>query len=398
MTPRNTVADMKLSTNSGSREFKKRSSIVDQTLNELYPAVDSSFSNYAAILGWRGQQGGDSDEDVKQRVVWMMPFVLNIAELRFYKPLIKAWQTDHTFPALISLRAVEVEMTKLFDSKSEDDLVIATDFSKFDQHINEHLQSVALELILYQFNRQDHDFIKKVFPHKYNIPIVCTKDVTVTGAHGMGSGSGGTNADENLQHRTLQHTAAFENGKTLNPHSMCLGDDGVLSYPGISVEQVTSAYTARGQEMNPEKQYADARSTTYLQRYYHTNYRDSEGIMLGVYSTFRALGRLLGQERFYDADKWNDKMVTLRAWSIIENCKNNPLFEEFVEFVLNGDRLRLGLDIPGFIDDIGKHVDEARELIPDLLGYTQGMEYEGKEIGIRDWAIYKYLHSKAKRG
>lgn len=35
--------------------------------------------------------------------------------------------------------------------------------------------------------------------------------------------------------------------------------------------------------------------------------------MIGVYSTFRALGRLLGQERYYDPRKWGPELVTLRA-------------------------------------------------------------------------------------
>lgn len=391
----NVLEDMKLSTNSGSPYFAKRRLVTQQTLDD----IKSGRTAYelAAILGWRGQAGGIQDEDVKQRVVWMFPFEYNIEELRFYQPMISAWQTDSTYPALISLRAVEEQMTRLFDTKG-DDPVICTDFSKFDQHINQELQNLAEELILYQFNRKDHEQIKNVFPIKYNIPLVCTKDVTFTGKHGMGSGSGGTNADENLQHRTLQHTAAHENGAQLNPYSMCLGDDGLLSYPGITVEQVMSAYTSRGLEMNADKQYVDKHSAYFLQRYYHTEYRDNTGVMLGVYSTFRALGRLLGQERYYDPEKWNDKLVTLRAWSILENCKNSPLFERFVDFVYEGDKYGLGTKIPGFFNDLDREVEEARDAIPDLFGYSQGMEYEGTSIGIRDWSVYKYLKRKYMEG
>lgn len=389
---KNTIADMKLNTNSGAPEFVRRNSVVEETVK----LIQSGYTNWTAILGWRGQSGGLSTKDVKQRVVWMMPFGLNILELQFYKPLIKAWQTDGTFPALISLRAVEERVTKLFDTKRPNDLVIATDFSKFDQHINSHLQDVGLELILYEFDRQYHPHINKVFPLKFNIPIVCTSDVTVEGRHGMGSGSGGTNADENLIHTALQYTAAYEAGQELNPASTCLGDDGILSFDGIKVEDVISAYTARGLDMNPDKQYADRHSTYFLQRYYHDAYRDESGVMLGVYSTFRALGRLLGQERFYDPNVWSKELVTLRAWSILENTSNSPLFEDLMEFVLKGDKYRLGLDLPGFIENITGIVDKARDAVPDLLGYTQGMEYEGREIGIKDWKVYKYLYSKAK--
>jgi hypothetical protein len=385
----NVLDDMKLSTNSGSPYFGKRRNVIESTFESSHDDYE-----YAAVLGWRGQPGGIAPSDVKQRVVWMFPFKVNIKELAFYQPLTLAWQTDNTFPALISLRDVEIEMTKLFDSKADDDLVIATDFTKFDQSINIDDAELAHELILYQFNRKDHEQISETFWIKYDIPIVCTEDITVIGAHGMASGSGGTNADENLIHKTYQHMVAYENGEILNPHSMCLGDDGVLSYPGITVEQVTSSYTARGKDMNVTKQFADEHSTVYLQRYYHTQYRDSEGIMLGVYPTFRALGRLLGQERYYDPSVWSNEMVIIRSWSILENCNNSPLFEQFVDFVIKGDKYELGLKLPGFFEHLDEKFEKAREVLPDLLSYTQGQEYEGKPLRIRDWRIFKYLSSK----
>lgn len=117
--------------------------------------------------------------------------------------------------------------------------------------------------------------------------------------HGMASGSGGTNADETLSHRTLQHYVAIKNNAKLNKYSQALGDDGILTYPGIKIEHVVDAYSRFGQEMNPSKQYASTEDTVYLRRWYHTKYR-TDGVMKGVYSSFRALGRLMGQERFYD--------------------------------------------------------------------------------------------------
>lgn len=88
----------------------------------------------------------------------------------------------------------------------------------------------------------------------------------IVGPHGMGSGSSGTNADETLGHRTLQHEAARRQGQMLNINSQCLGDDGILSYPGITVEDVVDTYTSYGMDMNPEKQYAAVDNTVYLRR------------------------------------------------------------------------------------------------------------------------------------
>lgn len=93
--------------------------------------------------------------------------------------------------------------------------------------------------------------------------------------------------------------------------------------------------------------------------------------MKGVYSTYRAIGRLMGQERFYDPKVWNSKMVTLRAWSILENCNNHPLFEELVEFVIKGDKYRLGLDIPGFFKNVKAEYAKAKAKLPSFQSYTQ---------------------------
>lgn len=82
----------------------------------------------------------------------------------------------------------------------------------------------------------------------------------------MGSGSGGTNADETVAHRALQHGAAISRGTKLNPNSQALGDDGVLTYPGIKVEDIITYYSKFGQDMNPEKQYAATDNTVYLRR------------------------------------------------------------------------------------------------------------------------------------
>lgn len=136
----------------------------------------------------------------------------------------------------------------------------------------------------------------------------------------MGSGSGGTNFDECLAHKALQFECARQSGAELNPYSMAYGDDGILTFPGITVDKLVTCYESHGQVCNPDKQHASTDDAIVLRRYYHNSYRP-DGLMRGIYSTFRALGRLMGQERFYDPDVWSKEMVELRYLSILENCK-----------------------------------------------------------------------------
>lgn len=399
-----TVANMKLSTNSGNPYFGKRRRYVNDTIpcmlteqnRELWQLLPGSHQfKCCAVLGWRGQEGGHTKEDVKQRVVWMFPFAVNVEELRFYQPAIEAAQDFGLVPAWVSMELVDARITQLFDTKGRDDLVVCTDFSKFDQHFNPVMQDAAKQIIsgLITHDSSGEYWMKNVFPVKYYIPLMYDYGYLRVGQHGMGSGSGGTNFDETVVHRALQWEAASSNSSTLNPNSQCLGDDGILSYPGITVEDVVRSYTRHGLEMNRDKQYASKHDCIYLRRWHHTKYR-KDGICVGVYSTARALGRLMYQERYYDPDMWSKEMVALRQLSIIENCKWHPMREEFVAFCMKRDKYRLGLDIPGFLDNIQGVAKEATELMPDFLGYTKTLQ-EGKTVGngIEDWWIVKYLKS-----
>lgn len=411
---RATIEFMKKSTNSGSPYFTKRRDVVsktypcnvrwtkDQVVQGLNLSDDNSLtygSNWwdaCAVLGWRGQEGGLSREDVKQRVVWMFPFAVNIRELQVYQPAIEVAQKMGIYPAWVSMDAVDRGVTQLFDTKGDKDLVVCTDFTKFDQHFNSDLQDAASNVIqnLFAPTKAFSLWVENVYPIKYMIPLMYNYGQLMIGQHGMGSGSGGTNFDETLAHRALQFEAAQTMGVKLNPNSQCLGDDGILSYPGITVEDVIKAYTRHGLEMNESKQYVSIQECTYLRRWHHRNYRE-RGVCVGVYSTMRALGRLRYLERFHDPEWWNEKAVALRQLSILENVKWHPLKEQFVDFCMKRDKYRLGIDIPGFLDNITLIAQENIDHMPDFLGYTKTMQLDaGNDIGIAGWWIVKYLKSK----
>lgn len=398
-----TIELMKKSTNSGSPLFRKRREVVEETApctvshyrGEVDQVLASASWNAAAILGWRGQEGGPSEDDVKQRIVWMFPFAVNIRELQVYQPVIEAAQRFNLVPAWVSMESVDRRITDLFDTKSNSDLVVCTDFSKFDQHFGPHMQEAALQLLtaILSPGMTSREWLADVFPIKYMIPLAYDWERVRFGKHGMGSGSGGTNCDETLAHRALQYEAAQRAGAKLNPNSQCLGDDGILTYPGITVEDVVRAYTSHGLEMNADKQYASTQDCVYLRRWHHKDYR-VDGVCAGVYSTCRALGRMRYLERWMDPDVWDKEAVNLRYLSILENIKYHPLREEFVQFCMKRDRYRLGLDIPHFFDNISDIAKEKIDLMPDFLGYTKTLQSQGDPLGgIESWWVVRYLKS-----
>lgn len=404
----NTLNDMKLSTNSGTPYFKRKKLVAKDTIPfkiirdlrgmnlKLIQSLRSGSYYMAAIIGWRGQEGGLDDNDVKQRVVWMMPFTLNIAELSLYQVFISYCQSMSIVPAWISNEEVDRNITKLFDTKSPRDYILCTDFEKFDQHFNYNMQSPAKIILSKCFSKDTgiRSWIKDIFPIKYEIPMLVSDNQLFTGYHGMASGSGGTNVDETISHTCLQFEAAICQNTELNRYSMCLGDDGLLSYPKIDIDTVLKVYTSKGQEMNVEKQKFSQDDCVYLRRW-HSKYYRPNGVCAGVYSTYRALGRLCEQERFYDPSKWSKEMVALRYLSILENVKWHPCKEKFADFCIKRDKYRLGIDIPGFLDNLYYIASKSIDMIHDFMGYNIEHMSEVGISGISTWWIVKYLKSKA---
>lgn len=47
---------------------------------------------------------------------------------------------------------------------------------------------------------------------------------------------------------------------------------------------------------------------------------------------------------------------------------------------MQGDKYRLGLDIPGFFTNLTHWYNEANQNIPDMLGYTKTLQSENQGI------------------
>lgn len=61
--------------------------------------------------------------------------------------MVEYFQAMDCVPAYISNDRVDEEVTALFDSKGANDLVICTDFTRFDQHFNASMQEAAKKLL-----------------------------------------------------------------------------------------------------------------------------------------------------------------------------------------------------------------------------------------------------------
>ncbi len=314
-------------TNSGLPLFKKRKTVLEQSI-----AMAKSGEYYPAMLGWRGSSGQTGSYYPKQRVVWMMPFSHNIKEARFQIPYHEVMlKQPEYFAALISMDAVDEQVTWLFDNLPEEAYMMATDYSKYDQTIQVQ-QSWFFKRLSEHFQPSTLSELEELHWYTRNGELLCTMEVKFTGEHGVGSGLNFTNSCDSTVNRDAQMSSPVVIGRAFQIQ----GDDsaGRIWKPDLHLRHLERC----GFDLNSDKQYISKSATIYLQRLYHINYR-IDGILRGQYPTMRALNSLLGMERFHA--NWDKDMEALRTLAILENCKWHPLFPEFVSFVVKRGDLYL---------------------------------------------------------
>lgn len=377
------LEEMENQTNSGAPYFSRR---IDVRERDLMNA--KSYSNYPAILGWRGQSSG-LHTPPKQRTVFMFPQSTNIMEARYSVPFHKYLMSmSPSHSAWYSPSEVDNMVTTLLNSGST---IISSDFSNYDQSVNPDLMTYVFNLMRSAFQsndstRIDLNWIEERFKSIALVMGLSDQDsrdcIIVRGNHGVPSGSNLTNDFDSVLHRLAQHYVAVANGYTLNLASQVQGDDGLLTFlSDFDVDRVLKSYEALGLDVNPDKQHISRDSVMYLQRLHLRNYK-IEGKCVGIYPLARALNSLLGSERWRNPDEWPPEFWTIRAIMILENTANHPLFEKFVEFTAKGDKYDLGRKFPGgletmlggfnsYVNQAGAYPSYNVERAEDLKGIFQ---------------------------
>ena len=317
----------------------------------------------------------------------MAPMSLNIAEMAVFGPVqslmineswLKAWTTNDQVDAAVHRLLVR--------ASKAGSRILSTDFESFDASLGPGWRTWARKLQhrLMKETPQTGELLEALEHVASNIPLMVQMDNIITGEHGEPSGIVFTNWDDSVSHRFAQHRIENVHGVRLDEDTQVQGDDGLLAtYPSLDAEAVTRVYADLGLRANPDKQFEGEDDCLYLQRYHHISK------VGGMYPTYRALNSLLGQERYHDPEKWDARMVTLRAIMILENTKHHPLFQEFVAFVQSGDKYRLGASYPGGIQELLS--PGLLSTAAELAGFIPSYNQEGRLGGICEFATYKLI-------
>jgi hypothetical protein len=334
----NAMLLLKNSTNSGLPSVAKKGTVKEFTINKYDELVSAYEDGLLPCLLFTRTQ-----EQKKTRAVWGYPMIQTLREMTFYSPYLKL---ERTFPwraALNGPDAVDNGIKRIFTESKSSETFVSIDFSAYDASINHQLIKLSFDQFIKEFfQKQYHDELINLASNISTIGLLTPEGIW-EGSHGVPSGCTFTNAVDSVVQYLVTNSLreSLEDSVVDRIIDSCQiqGDDGAYLVPDEHLDVFLKHFTKFGLKVNIEKSYQSKNHIIYLQNLYVKDVYET-----GVYPIYRALNRLVYQERFTEfskADLTGKDYFGIRAISILENCKNHPLHEEFVKFVQNNNKYSL---------------------------------------------------------
>lgn len=343
-----------LVSNSGWPDFTRRS-LPEIKARAIEAARDGQWKTYPAIALFRNY-------NQKTRLVWMFPMSANIVEGSYFQPLqsriMQGQSSAFNAECGVNLEGnpwgffapwrgfdqVKQNITRIYrpewSHRDAPGFLSASDFSETDAHFTLHATNQVAEVLERCFQRQFSDGLRESLQHMQTIPLVIGPDSMITGEHGVSSGSNWTNFIETIFDLILANYVFIVTGERFDGF-YAIGDDMTWvtnNYDDAFEDQLEQIGKDVGQVIKADKTTNDRDKVKSLQRLFQRGYNTPEGWTRGVYSTVRALKSSIYPEKMHKKKLWNSNMFCARQYMILENCVDHPLFEEFVSFVVHGQR------------------------------------------------------------
>jgi len=371
----NSISKLKNNTNSGLPYFTRKGSVKDVYSRKFNELRDLDLP---CVMFTRTQESG------KTRTVWGYPMADSIDEMMYFFPLLEHQKKQIWRSALLGPVQVDRNITRLIDRATlTADTLVSIDFTAYDASVKTKLQHSCFEYIKALYQSSSHQNIDRI-RDRFNTIGLITPDGVKSGSHGVPSGSTFTNEVDSIAQYLISRDIINDECIQIQ------GDDGVYCVREEVISPLFELFDKFGLSVNREKSYISKEFCVYLQNLYDVHYRRDDGLICGIYPIYRALNRLLYQERwskFEDFGILGKDYYSIRAICILENCKNHPLFKEFVQLVKDFDKYNLGFTQDG----LTKYINYIQS--------TEGVEgliinqYGDNVRGIQSFETYKLLMS-----
>jgi hypothetical protein len=363
--------EMKSSTSAGFPFFARK--------GKVKPELLANFDKYCdrkdpCALYTRTQ------ESLKTRNVWGFPFADTLYEMMYFLPILWLQKKKYWRAAIVSPDCVAERVTELIlKARSSSRIIYSVDFTAFDASVKFQYTIKAFEYFARCFAPAFGPLIEELGERFYTIAI-CTPSAVFRGKHGVPSGSTFTNEVDSV----VQIGIALTNDFINEMECQIQGDDGVYLMPLERVSEFEKSFSYAGLSLNAKKSSCSSDYATYCQNLFHIDYL-KDGLIGGIYPTYRAINRLIYQERFVDFRKAGVKgkdYYGIRALQILENVKYHPLFEDLVRFVLVREKYSLRVSDDGLIaycnalQNNGKNTDLKHQYGTDASGIRNFEAYK----------------------
>lgn len=315
-----------LVTNSGFPRFARRSTVKDE---EIQDARTEQAYEYPAIILFRQYNG-------KLRPVWMFPMSVNLIEFSFAQIVQESLQhspskevTDYLSP-WEGYEVVKRTLTSQWPNGSQ---VVGGDTTAMDAHMRPAQIELVYEIVKWLFQKQYWDELHQSLTHINKIDLLYSRDRKYVGTHGLASGSGWTQLAETV----LQMFMSYVKSSKLCGQG--IGDD-FYWLSDMNADELVEWLGKFGLPANPSKQTVSNVYLHFLQRMNRHDFfsREDQHVLGAYYPTIRGLNSMLQPEKFHKPKDWNSDMFCIRNYMILENCVDNPCFDEFLDFVVHGHR------------------------------------------------------------
>jgi len=325
--------ELKLNTSAGLPYLKKKGKVKDELFADFNNVLKRKDP---CVLYTR------TTEMKKTRNVWGYPIADTVFEMMYYIPLLAYQKSKWNRAALISPDCTAQRITDMIiNAMSSDRVLYSVDFAAYDASIKYQYIIKAFDYIKSLFCTDFAPFIDYICERMYTIGIVTPTGLR-DGKHGVPSGSTFTNEVDSIVQFGIASLCSFIH----EFECQIQGDDGVYMMSKEVIEQFEAVFKYAGLKLEKSKSIIAENYVIFCQNLYHIDYINDNNFIGGIYPTYRALNRILFQERHVCFKKEGidgSNYYSARCITILENCKHHPLHEELVRFVLSKDQYRLDI-------------------------------------------------------